>query len=314
MQSVSRSARVRKSAAGASTPTNRADVYQIITDRIVELLERGVVPWRKPWRTSGGPRSLASGKAYRGVNVFMLNCAGFESPYWLTFKQAQGRGGSVRKGERSSIVVFWKWLEREERDAETGRLAKRRFPLLRYYRVFNVEQCDGIEYPATRVDESAIPAIERCDAVVDAMPKRPTIEHHGEQALYRPSTDTVVMPRRPRFTSPEAYYTTLYHELTHATGHKSRLNRAGIAEPSRFGSQSYAREELVAEMGAAFLCGHTGIDPATIEQSASYVDSWLGRLRNDRKLVVTAAAQAQKASDFILGRTFGESPGSDGEA
>lgn len=297
MATLARRAPVRKASRGVS----RSDVYQIITDRVIELLERGVVPWRKPWRTAGGPRSLVSGKPYRGVNVFLLNCAGFDSPFWLTYRQAADRGGTVRKGERSSIVVFWKWLERDERDPESGKLKPKRIPLLRYYRVFNASQCDGIEYPMTTVVESPIPAIDCCESVVDGMPNRPTIEHHGDQALYRPSADTVVMPNRGRFESAEAYYTTLFHELAHSTGHKSRLDRTGIANPSRYGSSSYAREELVAEMGAAFLCGHTGIDPATVEQSASYVKSWLGKLRDDRKLVVTAAAQAQKASDFILG-------------
>jgi antirestriction protein ArdC len=172
----------------------------------------------------------------------------------------------------------------------------------------------GVEYPATRVDESAIPAIERCD--VD---RRCDAEPPDNRASWRTGALSA-LDRYRRDAAPsalqssEAYYTTLYHELTHATGHKSRLNRNGIAEPSRFGSQSYAREELVAEMGAAFLCGHTGIDPATIEQSASYVDSWLRRLRDDRKLVVTAAAQAQKRATTFSGARSAIHPESDGEA
>ncbi len=283
------------------------DVYQIVTDRIVSLLESGTVPWHKPWK--GGnqwPQNFVSRKVYRGINLFLLNAASYASPFWLTFKQVQSLGGRVKKGEHSFPVVFWKMF-REEGDAEA-----RRIPFLRYYSVFNVAQCEGIAVPTIPTSETsqAFQSIEKCEQVVTAMPKRPAINHQGAHACYSPSLDAVSMPEARLFESSEDYYSTLFHELTHATGHVSRLNRKEITDPIRFGSDPYSREELVAEMGAAFLCGHCEIENKTIDQSASYIQSWLAKLKEDRKLVVHAAAQAQKACDFILDveRTEEEAP------
>jgi antirestriction protein ArdC len=273
------------------------DVYQIVTDRIIHLLESGTVPWHRPWR--GGnqwPQNFITRKVYRGINLFLLNAAGFPSPYWLTFKQIQTLGGRIKKGEQSFPVVFWKMF-REEDDAE-----EKRIPFLRYHRVFNAAQCEGINFPGVVADipNSTFQPVATCEQVVSAMPKRPEINHSGVRACYSPALDIVTMPEARLFNSSESYYSTLFHELTHATGHLTRLGRKEVTEPHRFGSDPYSREELVAEMGAAFLCGHCGIENQTIDQSASYIQSWLRRLKEDRKLVVQAAAQAQKASDFIL--------------
>lgn len=274
----------------------KRDVYQIVTDRIVRLLESGTVPWHKPWK--GGnqwPQNFVSRKVYRGINLFLLNAASYASPFWMTFKQVQSLGGRVKKGEHSFPVVFWK-VFREEGEGETKRI-----PFLRYYSVFNVTQCEGIPVPVIPTGETTtFQPIEKCEQVVSAMPKRPTINHAGARACYSPSLDAVSMPEARLFESSEEYYSTLFHELTHATGHVSRLNRKEITDPIRFGSDPYSREELVAEMGAAFLCGHCAIENKTIDQSASYIQSWLTKLKEDRKLVVHAAAQAQKACDFIL--------------
>lgn len=277
-------------------------VYDIVTDRVLSLLERGTVPWRRPW--AGGdlaPQNLLSRRPYRGINPFLLACTGYASPYWLTYKQAQQRGGHVRKGEKSTPVIFWKPWRTERRDPETGDRETVQIPVLRYYSLFNVEQCDGIDAPAIEGERCDFQPIKRCESVVADMPKRPTIEHREARAWYRPSTDTVNMPRPELFDEAPAYYSTVFHELTHSTGHRSRLGRPGIEDVAAFGSTSYSREELVAEMGAAFLCGHCGIETATIENSAAYVNGWLRKLRDDRKLVVVAAAQAQRAADFILG-------------
>ena len=275
-------------------------VYRIVTDRVIRLLEQGTVPWRKPW--AGGPaqwpKNLVSGQQYRGINVFLLSAAGFESPWWLTYKQAQQRGGHVRKGEESSVVVFYKDWDTGKTD-DDGKPV--RVPVLRYYRVFNVAQCEGFEYSRPDLPERDFRPIERCESVVSGMPKRPAIEHREARAYYRPSTDTVNMPRAALFESDAAYYSVLFHELTHSTGHRSRLDRSGITKAAAFGSAEYSREELIAEMGAAFLCGHCAIETHTIENSAAYIDSWLGRLRRDPKLVVQAASKAQAAADFILG-------------
>jgi antirestriction protein ArdC len=276
-------------------------VYDIVTERVISLLEQGTVPWQKPWQGAElAPQNLVSRKSYRGVNVFLLHAMSYSSPYWLTFKQAQELGGHVRKGELACPVVFWKWLD-VERDGE-----KERVPFLRYYGVFNVAQCEGIEahVPSATDTKREHSPVETAERIVRGMPKRPLIKHGQAQAFYHPTDDYVGMPSPEQFRSGEGYYSVLFHELTHSTGHESRLARKGVAgsegQWSAFGSQSYSKEELVAEMGAAFLCGQAGIVERTIENSASYIASWLFRLKDDAKLVVQAAAQAQKAADFIL--------------
>lgn len=277
------------------------DVYSIITERIVHLLDQGVVPWQKPWQSGEQmPQNLVSRKPYRGVNVFLLHAMSYGSPFWVTFKQAQELGGTVKRGEKACPVVFWKWLEVEDEHRK-----KQRVPFLRYYSVFNVVQCDGITTPSIDGPKREHNPIESAEQIVAAMPKRPAIQHGGARACYWPSFDRVDLPKAETFRTAQDFYNVLFHELTHATGHDSRLKRKGVSgsdgEWSAFGSTPYAREELVAEMGAAFLCGQAGIVERTIENSASYVASWLERLRHDVRLVVTAAAQAQKAADFILG-------------
>jgi antirestriction protein ArdC len=280
-------------------------VYEVITTRIVDLLEQGTIPWRKPWSVAGDePRNLVSGKSYRGVNVFILSAMPFASPYWLTYRQATERGGTVQKGSKGCPVVFWRWSTDED-DAEDRKRsdpAKCRAPVLRYYTVFNAEQCDGIATPAT--EARTFEPIPECERIVRSMPKAPRIEHGRSQAFYRPSTDTVTMPPAQAFDSPAFYYSTLFHELTHSSGHESRLARKGITDAVMFGSHEYSREELIAEMGAAFLCGTAGIENATLKESSAYLASWINVLKGDSRLAITAAAQAQKAADFVLGRNF----------
>jgi antirestriction protein ArdC len=278
-------------------------VYQVVTDRVIALLEQGTVPWHKPWH--GGdqlPQNLVSRKPYRGVNVFLLHAMSYESPYWVTFKQAQELGGNVRKGEHACPVVFWKWLDTDERDPKGN---AKQVPMLRYYSVFNVAQCDGLKVPVIEDQGRQHSTIETAEKIVAGMPKRPEVRQGQSRAYYSPAGDYVGMPSPEAFDNGEAYYNVLFHELTHSTGHQSRLNRKGVAgeegEWSAFGSNSYSKEELVAEMGAAFLCGHAGIVERTLDNSASYVASWLQRLKDDVRLVVQAAAQAQKAADYILG-------------
>ncbi len=285
------------------------DIYAIVTDKIINLLEQGVVPWRRPWTSAGLPRNLVSKKSYRGINHFLLSASKYVSPFWLTMRQANELGGHVRKGEESTVVVFWKVGDAkqstEDLDNETADAKARRRFLLRYYRVFNLEQC---ELPQAVLDK--IPTvethehdpIEAAERIIAAMPNPPEVQHAGSKAFYSPIADRITLPPRELFASAEEYYATALHETVHSTGHQKRLAREGICEVAPFGSAVYSKEELCAEMGAAYLCAEAGISTAVIDNQAAYVAGWLKKLRDDRKLLIHAAAQAQHAADYILGR------------
>jgi antirestriction protein ArdC len=246
--------------------------------------------------------SLATLKPYRGINVLLLASQGYASPHWITYQQAVRLGGYVRKGENSTLVTFWKRSPYTRRNDETGEDETRQGFILRYYRVFNLSQTGGIaeNLGLSLAGSPRTPDIEKAQAIVQKMPHAPRFEQ-SNAAWYRPLTDTVGMPDRMLFTSAEEYYSTLFHELIHSTGHPSRVGREGIENVHSFASESYSKEELVAELGAAFLCGTVGISPATVSNSASYLQSWISRLRGDLRLIVSAASQAQNAADLILG-------------
>jgi antirestriction protein ArdC len=281
-------------------------VYDIINQRIIELLEKGTVPWRKPWNAeSNMPKNLVSKKEYRGVNIFLLNCMPFGSPYWMTFKQAKEKGGYIRQGEKSTPVIFWKWLDKKSMEASDEESRNGKIPLLRYYSVFNIEQCEGIKAPEPEDQVHNFNPIGKAEEIIQVMPLVPDIRHGGNKAYYSPTLDYIQLPFQNTFCSPEEYYSTCFHELAHSTGHEKRLGRKSILEPSFFGSHEYSKEELVAEMGAAFLCGDCGIEQNTIENSAAYIQGWMKVLKDDKKLLVHAASQAQKAADYILNRKGG---------
>jgi antirestriction protein ArdC len=274
------------------------NVYEIVTARIIEQLEAGVAPWRKPW-TSKAPANLCSQKEYRGLNVLSLASQGYPSRFWLTFNQANKLGGKIAKGSKGSLVVYWNVGEEREVRKPDGSTKTQTPFLLRYSTVFNLSQTEGIDIPAKLLGEQRENnPIADCEAIVDGMPNRPAFQP-SDAAWYRPSTDAVGMPARGLFHSSEEYYSTLFHELTHSTGHASRIGREGIEQLNGFGSERYSREELIAECGAAMLCGVTGISPATLENSAAYLQSWITRLKADSKLIVQAASAAQKAADYI---------------
>jgi len=281
-------------------------IYQMITDQILTKLDQGVVPWRKPWNAeSGSPKNLISKKPYRGINPLMLSCSGFASPWWLSFRQIKQSGGKVLKGQKGTPVIFWKFLDKEI-EKENGEAEIRKIPMLRYYLVWNLEQTEGInpkKIPTAETREDMDP-IEAAEAIVAGMPNAPEILFMGTQACYSPGQDQVWIPKAKYFHTQEEYYSAIFHELTHATGHKNRLNRPGITERIQFGSENYSKEELVAEMGSAMLCGIAGIENSTIDNSAAYIDGWRKKISEDPKLVILAAAQAQKAADHILGREF----------
>jgi antirestriction protein ArdC len=285
--------------------TERMDVYQEVTNRIVAALEAGTVPWKRPWVASAeAHRNPVSGTEYRGINPFLLDMTawenGYTAPLWLTFKQAFAKGGCVRKGEKSTLVIFWKMFTGT--DDETGK--PRQIPMLRYFRVFNIEQIDGLEGKYDLPVREPFDPIERADEIIAQMPNAPTIGHGGNSAFYHPPMDAVQLPSRDQFDSIDAYYSTAFHELTHATGHKDRLNRKEVAQRTHaFGSDSYGREELVAEFGAAMVGARAGIAPLT-NQSAAYIDHWLKVIKGDHKILISAAGRAQRASDYILGKNI----------
>ncbi len=291
--------------------TGRTDVYDSATARVIAALERGTAPWHRPWKLTGGvPRSMSTRRPYRGVNALLLGMAaqdgGYASPWWGTYRQVQERGGNVRRGEKSTEIYLWKPVTRSHRDDETGGQDDGRpssYLLAQSFRVFNSEQCDRLESLTPTAAQETDP-IASCDAIVASYVDRdgPKITHGGDAAAYSPLTDLVRMPRRENFESPEHYYSTLFHELTHSTGHASRLHREGITEGHRFGDADYSREELVAEMGAAMLCALAGIDNAAVlEENAAYLSHWVQVLRGGHRLVISAAAQAQRAADLICG-------------
>jgi antirestriction protein ArdC len=286
------------------------DIYTIVTEKIINLLEQGVVPWRRPWTSAGLPRNLVSKKPYRGINHFLLSASKYVSPFWLTMRQANELGGHVCKGEESTIVVFWKVedatqgtgdIDNEETDGKT----RRRF-LLRYYRVFNLEQCE-LPQPVLdklpKIETHEHDPIDTAERIIAAMPNPPEIQHAGSKAFYSPIADRITLPPRELFISADEFYASLDHELVHSSGHVKRLGRDGICEAAPFGSAVYSKEELVAEMGAAFLCAEAGISNAVIENQAAYVAGWLNKLGDNRKLLIHAAAKAQHAVDYILNRT-----------
>ena len=280
--------------------TQMPNTHEIITSRMIELLEAGTAPWQKPW-TSRAPVNLISQKPYRGLNVISLASQGYASEYWLTFNQCNRLGGKIRKGEHGSLVVFWS-IGEEKINAKTGRLSKP--VLLRYSTAFNLTQTEGIaEKLGLDKQVPVVPNVEAADAIVATMPNRPAFVA-SDKAWYSSSRDVVGLPPKESFVSGEAFASVRFHELAHSTGHASRLNRfESDGCDHRFGSESYSKEELIAELTAAMLCGVCGVSPAVIENSASYCQSWIARLKGDSRLIVQAASAAQRASDYVRGIT-----------
>jgi antirestriction protein ArdC len=238
------------------------------------------------------------GRPYTGINALLLGLSEYGDHRWGTFRTVQAHGGRVRKGERGTFVVFFKPLEVKDESAPKG---KRTVPMLRHFYVFNVEQCDGLNIEPLAAITHDVEPIAGADGVLSGYGNAPSVGHGGDRACYSRAADHVQMPVRERFESAASYYLTLWHELTHSTGHESRLARADLAEFERFGDACYSREELVAEIGSAMIAARVGIVAPDIEQSAAYVAGWLRALRDDRRLIVTAASRAQKAADWILG-------------
>lgn len=271
-------------------------VYELVTQKIIEKLEKGAVPWKKPFAERQAVNWLTQ-RPYRGINTLLL-----DGGEYATYKQIIEHGGQVKKGEKSHIVVFFKWIEIEQ-EKEDGESEVKKIPLLRYYRVFEINtQCKGLE--SRRKDEIFDHnPIEKAERIVQGYSNAPKISHVSGRAYYSPLEDRVNVPNKRDFEKVEDYYSVLFHELIHSTGHKSRLNREGIVSLANnpFGSEEYSKEELIAEIGASMLCGVVGIEHATLDNTTAYIQGWLKALKNDKRLIILASQQAQKASDYILG-------------
>lgn len=265
-----------------------------ITEKIIAKIKAGTGVFEMPF-ANGLPRNRVTGKVYRGINLWLL-----DGGEYATFKQIKELGGKVKKGEKAQTVVFWKLLEVE--DSETGEEVK--IPLLKQYKVFKIgEQTEGIE-PTEQFERHEHEKIEEAEEIIANYPNKPNFTRKQGKAYYSPMDDVVNMPPMEDFKDVNRYYSTFFHELVHSTGAEKRLNRDGITKFDRFGSQQYSKEELVAELGAAMLCGMLGIEKHTLEQSAAYIDNWVSVLENDHTFIINAAQQAQKAVDYILNQQF----------
>jgi antirestriction protein ArdC len=286
----------------------RKDVYTKVTERIISDLEQGIRPWMKPWSAEHAAGRITrplrhNGTPYRGMNILLLwgeaMAKGYAAPIWMTYKQAQELGANVRKGEHGSLVVYANTISKTETNSQ-GEDIEREIPFMKGYTVFNVEQVDGLPAHYYAEPENPLPLSERiAHADVFITGTGATIHHGGNSAFYAPSRDAVQLPPFEAFKDKESYYATALHELTHWTKPKSRLDRDFSTK--RFGDSGYAREELVAELGAAFLCAQLGITPEVREDHAAYLGHWLTVLKEDKRAIFSAAAHAQRAADYLSG-------------
>jgi antirestriction protein ArdC len=273
------------------------NTYDIITNRIIKQLEAGKIPWRQEWTSSKAPSNFISKKEYNGINRLMLWSSGYTSPFYMTFNQIKGLGGYVNKGEKGIPIVFFKIWNPVKRIYEEGDHIENGIPVIRYYTVFNITQ--STIKPPEEVKHEFIP-IEEASKIIEGYKDSPQIKHIEQRAYYQPLIDVINLPKPETFSKAEHYYSTAFHEMTHSTGHKSRLNRE-LTLSTGFGSDSYSNEELIAELGAAFLSADCGINQAVIDNQTAYIGGWIKRLRNDTKLIVQASTKAQKARNYIRG-------------
>ena len=285
------------------------DIYTEVTNRIINQLQQGVIPWKSPYFSKVGfPRNYSTGRRYQGINVFLLGSLRYTSPFFLTFLQAKELGGHVRKGEKGSLVIKYGTYTKES-DSASAEATEEQRKYLKGYTVFHASQIEGISFPEPEAtpELAASSTCDRAREIIAAMPKAPAMFEGTAIPCYRPATDSVHMPERRFFTSEESMFSTLFHELSHSTGHQSRLARASLLENKGMDAEgearkTYAEEELVAEMSASFLCAHAGIIEAEFENSAAYLQGWIDALKSKdaKSWIIRAASQAQKAADFIL--------------
>ncbi len=279
-------------------------VYEIVTEKVLDAMAKGTLPWRKGWDANAvRPCNAESLRQYSGGNMFLLSMLPFAVPAFLTFNQIKKAGATIKAGEEKKHypVFYWKWLEKKNDD---GKIEK--IPMLRYFLVWNVEQVEGYELnpklAGTAADGHKHDPIDAAEKIAHQYPNPPEVViAKTDRACYYPQLDKINAPELAQYANPQEYYSTLFHEMAHSTGHKSRLNRKEVNDPITFGSHDYSLEEMVAELTAAFLCAEAGLDN-TLDNSAAYIKGWHAKLSADPKLFWTAAGRAQKAADYILGR------------
>lgn len=282
---------------------NKSELQDHITSLIVAELEKGTVPWHKGWRTAGLlPSNLISGKAYRGINALVLSIVGanYSSPYWLTYKQAQQLGGSVKLGEKGTHITYYSKVIKKDKDTED---ILGSFGLLKGYVVFNADQCEGIQVPVSaELNEEPVEILPALESIKSGWNCPPIYYREVTTPFYSPTEDSITLPTLEQFESAQEHAYTLAHEIIHSTGHQSRCDRWSKAEDkaSQFGCKSYAREELVAEIGACMVLTMAGIE-IDIKNSGAYIKSWLKALNDDSTLIFKAAAKASSATSYILG-------------
>lgn len=288
------------------------DLYQEVTNRIIALIEQGVAPWRRTWSTYGLARNYVTKHVYTGINMILMNNTPHLVPYFMTWNQIKEQGGSIRKGAKAEMVIYFNVYYKNSADQTLDKTEAQLLlsngediqvlKFIKYFNVFNIADIEGIEFKLSEIDLKPNERIARCESIIENMPNRPEIKHlASNRAFYSPIFDFIVVPAIEQFESAETYYATYFHELIHSTGHICRLGREEVINLTGFGSKPYCREELVAEMGASFLCSSAQIDYDKItENNAAYLAGWLKVLKEDNRFIFKATAEAQKGVDYIL--------------
>lgn len=303
-----------KNSVTTEATTFTSNLYEEVTNKIISMIQQGVAPWRRTWSTYGLARNYGTDHIYTGINLILMNNTMHPIPYFLTFNQVKEQGGRIKKDAKAEKVIYFdvyykdgndKTLTKEEaiqrrKNGEEIQILK----FIKYYNVFAIEDIEGIEFEIPEMELKPNEKIARCESIIENMPKRPELRQiNANRACYAPELDFVNMPAIEQFESAEYYYATFFHELVHSTGHASRLKREEVMNPQKFGGIPYSKEELVAEMGASFLCSSVQIDYDNIvENSASYLAGWLKVLKEDSKFIFQVASEAQRAADYILNR------------
>lgn len=281
---------------------SRTKIYKDVTDQVIKGLKVGLIPWKKAWTEETLPKNFKSGRTYIGVNLWVLLAAPFDSNLWLTFNQVKELGGSIKKGEKGTKICYWNVARKEVENGENGELTEKKIFYLKTYTVFNSEQIQGIEFPSIHNTTGGV-TFESAEQLISKYEGGPSVSHsnRADGAYYVPAEDKIMLPQKASFKNTSGYYSTLFHELAHSTGHAKRLNREGVTNYDRFGSEQYSMEELIAEMSACFMLSMCGLSENITTNNQAYINGWIEKLQSDPKVLFQASKEAQKACEFILG-------------